>query len=279
MRGGEKPAENKQVMDAAAKPKLYRVLATDNALHGPIDLASLKAWVLSSRIDGKTWILCEERDQWHRAAELPELKSAFAEAPPARPTLSPSIGNKGMPGFASAALRRIELFSGWGDLQLEAFSEYLEALSCPQFSHLVRQGQRWEAMYFVLEGELRACIIVDGKETPQATLHVGDFFGQISLFDRGTHSVDVIANKDSILLRISSESFENLSREEPKLALHFAFALGRSVGKIGARRPGGESPGFCYAGEPAPIKPIPTHHLAAAKELPPCDKTRSFPKD
>ena len=216
-------------MDAAAKPELYRVLAEDKSLHGPIDLASLKAWITSRRINSKTWILREESDQWSRAAELPELKLAFAQTPSARPAPSLSNGNKRIPGFASAALRRIELFSGWDDAQLEAFSQYLEAVSCPQFSHLVRQGQRGDAMYLVLEGELRALSIVEGKESPLTTITAGNWFGEISLLDHGPRSVDIIANKDSVLLRLSNEAFERLLREAPLLAVPFMFALSRTL--------------------------------------------------
>ena len=39
------------------------------------------------------------------------------------------------------------------------------------------------------------------------------------------------------------------------------------------------SSGLSGAGKPAPLKPAPTHHLAAAKEWPPSDETHSFPKD
>ncbi len=33
------------------------------------------------------------------------------------------------------------------------------------------------------------------------------------------------------------------------------------------------------AGKPVPVRPAPTHHLAAAKDLPPSDKTHTLPKD
>lgn len=38
-------------------------------------------------------------------------------------------------------------------------------------------------------------------------------------------------------------------------------------------------PGKSGAGKPVPVGPKPTHHLIAAKELPPSDKTHSFPHD
>jgi hypothetical protein len=42
---------------------------------------------------------------------------------------------------------------------------------------------------------------------------------------------------------------------------------------------GGDHGGTTEAGKTAPLRPTPTHHLAAAKELPPSDKTHELPKD
>jgi len=37
--------------------------------------------------------------------------------------------------------------------------------------------------------------------------------------------------------------------------------------------------GMADAGKPVPVRPAPNHHLAAAKDLPPSEKTHSLPKD
>jgi hypothetical protein len=37
--------------------------------------------------------------------------------------------------------------------------------------------------------------------------------------------------------------------------------------------------GTSEAGKPVPVGPNPTHHLVAAKDLPPSDKTHSYPQD
>ena len=42
---------------------------------------------------------------------------------------------------------------------------------------------------------------------------------------------------------------------------------------------GGSPPKPPFAGKPVPIRPTPRHHLVAAKELPPSEKTHCFPKD
>jgi CRP-like cAMP-binding protein len=133
------------------------------------------------------------------------------------------------PGLALGSLRRTKLFAGLDEPQLASLVDYLELIRFPQFSHIVRQGQHGDAMYVVSEGEVRVLSIVEGKESILATLTAGDCFGEISLLDQGPRSADVIANKDSVLVRISKAAFDRLVREAPALAVPFLLALSRAV--------------------------------------------------
>jgi CRP-like cAMP-binding protein len=131
--------------------------------------------------------------------------------------------------LALPVLRRIKLFAGLEERQIESLLDYLEVVQVPQFSHLLRQGQHGDAMYVVLEGELRALTIVEGKESPLGTMAAGDCFGEISLLDQGPRSADVVANRDSKLLKLSSAAFERLIREAPALAVPLLLGLSRAV--------------------------------------------------
>jgi CRP-like cAMP-binding protein len=71
--------------------------------------------------------------------------------------------------------------------------------------------------------------IVEGKESILATMAVGDCVGELSLLDHGPRSADVIANKDSVLLKLSSAAFERLVREAPSLGVPLVLALSRAV--------------------------------------------------
>ena len=51
------------------------------------------------------------------------------------------------------------------------------------------------------------------------------------------------------------------------------------AGAIRRSRPSGGSDGLSGAGKLVPVGPPPTHHLQAAKDLPPSDTTHSLPKD
>ena len=84
-------------------------------------------------------------------------------------------------------------------------------------------------MYLILDGELRVRMMLGGKETILTTLGIGEFFGEISLFDHGPRSADVVANKDSTLLKISAAAFENLTQQAPELAAPFLIAVGKTL--------------------------------------------------
>jgi len=114
--------------------------------------------------------------------------------------------------------------------QLQSFVQFMEVVNVAQFAQVFRKGEHGEAMYLVLEGELRARVVVGGKETTLSTMTAGDFFGEISLLDEGPRSADVIANADSRLLKISATAFDRVMREAPALASSFLYGLSKSIG-------------------------------------------------
>ena len=123
----------------------------------------------------------------------------------------------------------MKLLSGFDTAQLASFVHYLEVLPVKQFAYVVHIGDPGDAMFLVLEGELRARVSVDAKEITLSTMEPGDFFGEISLLDHGPRSADVLANQDSLLLKISSEAFALLRREAPALAMPFLASLSQSI--------------------------------------------------
>jgi CRP-like cAMP-binding protein len=133
------------------------------------------------------------------------------------------------PKATMKALQHIKLFAGLEADQLQCFAGYLETIKVPQFGNLVRKGQHGDAMYIVMDGEMRALTIIEGKESILATMGPGDCFGEISLLDQGPRSADVVANRDSILLKLSNTGFERLVREAPALALPFVLAVSREA--------------------------------------------------
>jgi CRP-like cAMP-binding protein len=99
----------------------------------------------------------------------------------------------------------------------------------PQWTVIVKQGDPGDSMYLILQGELRVRINVAGKETILATLGPGEFFGDISLFDHGPRSADVVANAESMVLKITAKAVEELSKTAPELATPFLRNIGQTL--------------------------------------------------
>lgn len=201
----------------------YFIWGVDDSHYGPVDLAMLVGWIHDERVLPETWIYSRHAGNWMRASEFPELKTQFTLKFSSVPDTVHRVGIK--PG----SLRRIKILADLKDNQLAHLAEYMEMQEVRQWSTLFNQGEISDSMYLVLSGELRARAMVDGKETILATFGAGDFFGDMALFDHGPRSADVVANVDSTLLKITSVSFERLTREAPALATPFLQATARTM--------------------------------------------------
>lgn len=209
----------------------YRVWGVDHIAYGPIELPVLVAWIKDERVTADTWVFLEDDGVWVKAAQVAELNMFFRSgsgAPAVEGNAAAHAPGRDL-GIKPGALRRIKIFADMEEKQLLSFLQYMEVIRYPQFAEVVRKGDHGDAMFLVLDGELRARVMVGGKESTLSTMSTGEFFGEISLLDQGPRSADVIANRDSVLLKISTASFEKILKEAPALATPFLFALSRSV--------------------------------------------------
>ena len=216
-------------MQVAAAETGYRIWGADNVIYGPVEMPTLVSWIKEQRVTGDTWIYSERDAGWNRAAKIPDFQLFFKAK---RPESAPAAGvSSDTSTFAKkpGTLRRIKIFADFTDEQLERFVQFMEVLRVKQWTEIVKQGQHGDAMYLVIEGELRVRMMIGGKESILVTLNVGEFFGEISIFDSGPRSADVVANQDSLLLKISAEAFGRLLNDAPDLAAPFLFAMGKTL--------------------------------------------------
>jgi CRP-like cAMP-binding protein len=210
-------------MELQDSGNIYFIWGVDDSPYGPVELPVLIDWINDERVVPDTWVFARSAGNWQRAAEIPELKNHFALKLTAVSDTTSRVGIK--PG----SLRRIKILADLKDAQLAHLAEYMELQEVTQWSVLFNQGDHSDSMFLVLGGELRARIVSDGKETILATFSPGDFFGDMALFDHGPRSADVVANVDSTLLKITSVSFDRLTREAPALATPFLQATARTL--------------------------------------------------
>jgi hypothetical protein len=205
----------------------FIVWGLDQTAYGPIELPALISWVQTGRVTPDSWIFASETNSWQKAAQMPELQMHFHSKPPGKTAVSQPVET--LIGVDPRVLRRVKILEGMTDEQLDRFAQFMELEKVPQWATIVKQGDIGDSMYLILEGELRVRISMMGKETILTTLRVGDFFGDISLFDHGPRSADVVANADSLLLKISAAAFDALAKAAPDLATPFLRAVSHTL--------------------------------------------------
>ena len=191
----------------------------------------LVGWVKEERVTADTWVYSEQADAWNKAPNVPELRMFFQNRPAAgsTPVLQPHA-TAGTPAkLRPGSLRRVKILAEFTEEQLERLIHFMEVQPVRQWTEIVKQGQHGDAMYFVLEGELRVRMMIGGRESILVTLGPGEFFGEISIFDQGARSADVVANIDSVLLKLSAAGFLSLLQKAPDLAAPFLFAIARTL--------------------------------------------------
>lgn len=207
----------------------YHVWGLDRAAYGPVTPAILADWVSDGRVFPSTWLHADPPGAWRPASAWPEIAALFpASEPPDQPApaAAPAAGAPvAARGVRPAILRRMRMFAGMSDEQIATLAKYLEEVVIPPFKHAVRQGDPADAMYLVAAGEVRVRLVIEGAETTLATLKVGEAFGEVALFDDGPRSADVVANVESVLLRISKDTVAKLMAEAPGLATPLLAAI------------------------------------------------------
>jgi len=215
---------------ASAAGTSFKIWGVDGVVYGPVELPALVNWIKEERVTDGTWVYSEKEDAWSKAPNVSELRMFFPaprstrSAPPTDVVTPSSLGD-----IKPGSLRRVKIFADFAEDQLERFVKFMEVERVKQWTEIVGQGQHGDAMYLVLEGELRVRLMIGGKETILVTLSAGEFFGEISLFDHGPRSADVVANTDSLLLKIPASKFEKLLTQAPDLAAPFLFAMAKTL--------------------------------------------------
>jgi CRP-like cAMP-binding protein len=119
------------------------------------------------------------------------------------------------------------LFREFTDLEMDEFIDLLDLREAAAGETIVRQDELGECMYIVVRGRARVVHHQNDQFVELATLKDGDFFGELSLVDRGPRSADVLALEPTTLLRIDLGAVSALAGVYPAAAFKFLVAIGR----------------------------------------------------
>ncbi|TFG97841.1 MAG: cyclic nucleotide-binding domain-containing protein, partial [Calditrichales bacterium] len=85
---------------------------------------------------------------------------------------------------------------------------------------IFHEGDVGDCMYVLQQGQVEVFREVDGKSIRLAILNEGEFFGEMSIFDREVRSASIRAIGDVRALTIDKKNFLRRIHEDPSLAFH-----------------------------------------------------------
>ena len=123
------------------------------------------------------------------------------------------------------AISRVPLFAHLSKREREFVAREGDEVSVPAGKTLTRQGRSGDTFYVLLDGE--AEVKVDGKR--RRVLKPGDFFGEISMLDRGVATATVTTLTDARLFVMSHAQFRDAIKSSDQLMLKVLKAMGERL--------------------------------------------------
>jgi len=137
----------------------------------------------------------------------------------------------------SAVLRASHLLAGLSSDALDEIVEAMELLHLASGEVLFRAGDRSDSLYVVLHGRLRESVSGrDGRESVVREAGRGESIGEYALITGKPRSATVQAVRDTVLARLSRDSFLRLAEKYPTTIFQLTRMLASWLDETNQRR-------------------------------------------
>ena len=100
---------------------------------------------------------------------------------------------------------------------------------------IVRQGDIGDCMYVVQSGEVEVVQTTAGSQRRLTILTAGDFFGEMSIFEREVRSAIVRAHGEARVLKVDKRTLMRRMQEDPLLAFNLLQTLCNRIRRLNAQ--------------------------------------------
>ena len=111
-------------------------------------------------------------------------------------------------------LANVRMFSSLNNRELRRLSRAADVLTVPGGTEIVKEGTPGREFYMILDG--KATVRRGGRKVAQ--LGPGNYFGELSLLDRGPRSATVVADGEVELAIIGQREFLGVLEDIPTVA-------------------------------------------------------------
>ena len=118
-------------------------------------------------------------------------------------------------------LRAVPLFSQCTKQELEFLASRMDEVDLPNGRTLIEEGRPADSFYVLLSGETE--VMRGGRKVD--TMRAGDFFGEISMLDRGRATATVVTSQPSQVMVLSHAQFRDAIKGNESLAMKVMAAM------------------------------------------------------
>jgi CRP-like cAMP-binding protein len=134
-------------------------------------------------------------------------------------------------------LKQVELFQSLTNDERRALASRLRIAPFVRGEAMTRQGAEAHWLYLITRGDAEVRVSVDGRLSETiASLHAGDFFGEMGMMTGAPRSATVIALGDVECYRVDKDAFHDILRSRPQIAEDISEVLARRTAELDAAR-------------------------------------------
>lgn len=132
-------------------------------------------------------------------------------------------------------LDSLDIFSSLSQADRADLASRFETLALKRGELLIRQGEAADALFIVMSG--RFAVFKDGRRTPVTEIGPGQPVGEIGFLRGGTRTATVTAMRDSLVMRLGRDDFDDLTNKNPAIWRTLTATLARRLAETTAAAP------------------------------------------
>ena len=124
-----------------------------------------------------------------------------------------------------AFLQNVPIFAGMTSQELLDIAGIVKEVTFPPDTTIIREDDIGDYMFILVDGE----VVVHRRNVQIGKLRSRDFFGEMSILDRGPRSASITTLSNCQLLRIDQRDFWNILVDRNTLAVSILKALAQRL--------------------------------------------------
>jgi small-conductance mechanosensitive channel/CRP-like cAMP-binding protein len=126
-----------------------------------------------------------------------------------------------------SAIEELSIFRSLTDEERSQLAARLKGTRFIAGETITRQDTEAHNLYMIANGDATVHVTVEGKTDHVATLHAGDYFGEMGMMTGAPRFATVMAQTDVKCYRLAKTDFEDILHRRPEIAADIAETLAR----------------------------------------------------